>query len=174
MSSDGGKGSDVRRCMSFGIACGFVLVIAAACGSDGDSQQSSDSFVADANGICADFFSSVKALAGPSFSNDEMPSSLDDDQIAEGIRFFEAYLEIENGQLDRLRQLQPPSDAKEQFKTFIDAWTQRRDAAEDALDAFEAREDEVYEKASSELTAAAFKGAAVAQTLGLETCQGEG
>jgi hypothetical protein len=164
--------------MVLGVAAALAL---AACSSGDDDNNDSSSkplsqseFVEQVDTICADFFSGAGELDTPSFTNDDAPSGLSDDQIAEGEAFFESYLKLEDTQLAKLQKIVPPAAAEKDFTVVVDSWQERRDAAQEAVKAFSDRDDSAYETASSEVTAASFAGAAAAQELGLEKCQGEG
>lgn len=156
------------------VLLGAGLVVAGCSSSDDGTGSDAAAFVEAADAICADFFAAVAALDAPSFTADDPPSTLTDDQVTEGVEALEAYLEIEDEQLARLRDLEPPRADEREFETLLESWAARRAAAGDALDAFGARDDDRYEAASSEITVHAFAGAAAAQALGLQECQGEG
>ena len=116
-----------RRRPLVGLAVLGAVALIAGCGGGSDTL-SADEFRTQADGICADANRELEGLTEPS-SNDQF------------LPFLRSGLEIQSAQIDKLKELEPPSDLETPFNDAIDLIERKNAAIDGAADRIEGGED---------------------------------
>ena len=102
-------------CGGLCLALAALGLVAVGCGG-GDDELTKAEFVQQANGICAKGDKQINAEAEKVFSESQRPSNAE-------IEKFAAETAIPNiqGQVDDIRELDPPSEDEDEINAFLDA-----------------------------------------------------
>lgn len=148
----------VRRRSVAGLVAIAATAFIAGCGGGSDSL-SAEEFRSQADAVCADSERQIDALTEPSSG----------EQV---LTFLRAGLPIQQAQLDRLRELDPPDDLQEDFDSAIDLLEQQVAAIDAAADRIEAGEDPetVLTEAGPNIESLSDQADERAQALGLTVC----
>ncbi len=147
----------VRRRPLAGLAVVGVAAIIAGCGGGSDSL-SADEFRERADEICADANDRLDGLTEPASADQVLP-------------FLTSGLEIQQSEIDRLQDLEPPSDLEGAWNEAMELLEQRQAAIQEAADrieAGEAPEDVLGDDA--EIDRLRDEARQKAQELGLSVC----
>jgi hypothetical protein len=146
-----------RRSLAGLVAIGATAFIAG-CGGGSDSL-SADDFRSQADAVCADSEREIDALTDPT-SNDQV------------LAYLRAALPVQQAQLDRLRELDPPEELQDDFDSAVGLLEQQIDAADAAADRIEAGEDPeaVLTEAGPNIESLGDQADERAQALGLTVC----
>ncbi|MGD9572764.1 MAG: hypothetical protein AB7V62_12810 [Thermoleophilia bacterium] len=147
-----------RRSLAAGLAAIGATAIIAGCGGGSDTL-SAEEFRSQADAICADANREIEALAEPTSP---------DGYVA----YIRSALPIQQGQLDKLKALEPPEDLQASFDTGVTAIEQQITAIQGAADRIEAGEDAqtVIAEVDPQIDALNEQSDAAAQSLGLTVC----
>lgn len=146
-----------RRSLAGLVAIGATALIAG-CGG-GDDSLSAEEFRTQADAICADANGQLEAVGEPS-SPDQY------------LGYIQSALPIQQAQIERLRELDPPDDLQADFDTGVGAIQEQIDAIQGAATRIEAGEDPtaVLTEVGAELDTINEESDAAAQRLGLTVC----
>lgn len=146
-----------RRPLAGMVAIGATALIAG-CGGGSDSL-SADEFRTQADAICADTDRQIDALTEPTAADQFLP-------------FLREGLPIQQAQLDRLRDLEPPEELSGDFDAAIGLLEQQITAIEGAADRIEGGEDPeaVAEEVGESIEAISDQADERAAALGLTVC----
>lgn len=151
-----------RRRPLAGLAAVGAVAFIAGCGGGSDSLSAED-FRTQADAICADTDRQIDALTEPESS----------DQV---LTFLRAGLPIQQDQLDRLRELDPPEELQADFDSALDLLEQQTTAIDAAADRIESGEDPqaVLTEADSNIDSLRGQAQEKARSLGLTVCGQDG
>lgn len=138
-----------------------AAVAIAGCGGGGDDSGalSADEFRTQADAICADANTRIAALDQPTGT----------DQI---LGYLQSGLTVQKEQLQKLKDLQPPSDLSGTFNEATDLLDQQTAKIQDAATRIQNGEnpETVIQSASPDIDSISEKAKAKAKALGLEVC----
>jgi len=142
-----------------GLATLGAVAFIAGCGGGGSDTLSADEFRQQADAICAEANTRIDALTEPSAS----------DQI---LGFFQSALTIQQEQIQKLKDLEPPDDLAPTFDEATGLLDQQVTKITGAIDDMEAGQDPatVVAAAQTEFDALSDQADAKAKELGLTVC----
>lgn len=149
----------LRRRPLAGLAAIGAVALIAGCGGDSDSSLSAEDFRTQADAICADTDRQIDALSEPSSA----------DQV---LTFLRAGLPIQQEQLDRLRELDPPDDLQDRYDEALGLLEQQTEAIDAAADRIEAGEEPtaVLTEVNGDIEDLRGQAQSAARDLGLTVC----